>query len=38
VVYADVVQELDGHIVLTLVESSFVLLSKPLDFDGHNFH
>jgi hypothetical protein len=32
------VQEIDGINVLMLVDSSFVLLSKPLDFAGHNVH
>ena len=34
--YARVVQELYGLYVLMMVESSFVLLCKPLDFAGHN--
>jgi len=36
--YARVVQELYGLNVLMMVESSFVLLCKPLDFARHNIH
>jgi len=32
------VQELYGLSVLMMVESSFVLLCKPLDFSRHNIH
>ena len=35
---APVVQELNGFSLLMMVEPSFVLLSKPLDFAGHNIH
>jgi len=36
--YARVVQELYGLNVLMMVESSFVLLCKPLNFARHNIH
>jgi hypothetical protein len=36
--YARVVQELYGLYVLMMVESSFGLLYKPLDFARHNIH
>jgi hypothetical protein len=35
---AHVVQGLDGLNDLMLVESSFMLFSKRLDFAGHNIH
>ena len=36
--YAHVVQELYGLTVLMMVESSFMLLCKSLDFASHNIH
>ena len=36
--YAHVVQELNGLNILVMVESSFMLLCKPLDFASQNIH
>ena len=36
--HAHVVQELYGLYVLMMVESSFLLLCKTLDFASHNIH